>query len=1001
MINFWAFMRKLWSEHSAARGQKGTLIDDLAVKPTGLVMGDFYNSLSEQQKVNNILNWADMTDAQLDFFGNKFFLPRISGGYSIGYIRISFNEKKDIELKAEARAVAANNLEYRVIQPGYISRNSFKDSTDRIALYYIDIPVIASAKGDEYNTESGEVVRLTNVDFTYQSVTNPEDIAQGTLYEDNPNYFKRLAYGINDRSIMNKKSMYVVLPGFFPVIKAMYMAGSGDRYMTRDLISGFDLSTANVKADFLGKLYGENLVKHLGFYGIFPPDVGSIQSDRYWGPHSAVSDYRYPLSIEQSASSFNPDSEVPSSSDPAFLGFPLDQECEDDRYKGLFFNDFKRFMEVRTNDLFDIVNEEIGFTPTLPDSTWVYGANGYKPGNFGIIADDKGAIDVLQFNDTTITMMGGGRDNVSVAKDISKRTGVKLTGKFVMPAIDDGDDLALNSNLQIMVGGVTGSEYVDAYTGIGFGVRMINEYDAEDTSKTNAVIYFAHSEQYGTAQVYATDFDINNHISISDIGALAEVGFRLAYSIEYEFEFIIYDDLRMTLYINKSTDREAELPAFRELHFELPKKVLNIFSDKNKGGILSTDSERYGTMMKVSLDTKAVTDTDKAWQIVDLKAFDMNPSRGMALYAINMEGIESPVSLYLRAFGSSAISGARADGYQAYLWDKEAQSAATGTSELTRGAWAEANGVSNPDGSKSVSTGLLKHEISNIDRYLINSKFGKSIFVMVVTSGVSKGPIRYAGDIRDDIHSILRVDYIKVESENIASYHANNKADIYLATLSNSEDYEIVTTTITKLTSDTFFEMSLANDCKMPVAEIISVSIGTTIDEAEVLSESEYTVVETDPLLINSSKEIKRIVLDESDADTITVQYRTYPEIKRIQDFFESSIYQKIYGDVLVKHKLPCDLSFTINFTGDINNDQLIAETRKYIDTNIDGTFSLRSFVSHLYNEGFVNNVREPIEVSYTQWNDEYEQITGTFTDELTIRPVDFFRIANLEVQRL
>jgi len=1001
MLDFWAFMRKLWSEHSASRGQKGTIIDELAVKPTGLVMGDFYNALAEQQRVNDIINWATMTDAQMNFFGNKFFIPRIDGDYSIGYIRIYFNEKKNIELTDEARAVSSEGLRYRVIQPGYISGDSFKDSTDRIALYYVDVPVIAASKGDEYNTGAGEVVQLENIDFTYQSITNPEDITQGTRYEDNDNYYKRLRYGVNDRSIMNKKSMHVMLPQFFPVIKAMYIAGANDRYMTRDLISGFDISTANVTADYLGKLYGENLVKHLGFYGIFPPDVGSTQSDRYWGPHSADSEYRYPLTIEQSATSFNPDSEVPSRSDAAFLGFPLDQECEDDRYKGLYFNDYKRFMEVRTNYLFDISDEEIGFEATLPDSTWIYGANGYKSGHFGNLEDDRGGIDVLQFNDTTIMMMGGGHENVSASKDILKRTGVKLTGKFVMPEIEDENDLALDSNLQIMVGGVNNPEFVDSYTGIGFGIRMTDVYDSEDTSKPNAVIYFAHSEKYGTAQVYANDFDVTDHISVSDIGALAEVGFRLAYSVEYEFEFIIYDDLRLTLYINKSTDREAELPQFQELHFELPKKVLSIFSDKSRGGILAVESERYGSMMKVSLDTKAVTDTNKSWQVVDLQAFDMNPSRAMALYSINMEGIESPVSLYLRAFGTSAISGAQADGYQAYLWDKEAQSAATGTSDLTRGAWSEVNGVSNPDGSKNVSTGLLKHEIPNLDRYLVNSKFGKNIFVLLITSGVSKGPIRYAGDIRDNIHSILRIDYIKVESENISSYHANNKADIYLATLSNSEDYEIVTTTINKLPSDTFFEMSLANECKMPVAEIVSVSIGSTVDEAEILSESEYTVVETDPLLIGSSKEIKRVILDESDADIITVQYRTFPEIQRIQDFFESSIYQKIYGDVLVKHKFPCDLSFTVNYTGNTSDEQLITEIRKYVDANIDGTFSVRNFVSHLYNEELVNNVQEPIEVSYTMWDDEFEQISGTFTDELTIRTIDFFRILSLEVQRL
>ena len=1003
MFDFWAFMRKKWSEYSQTRGQRGTVIDDLVVKPAGLVLSDFYNALSEQRRVNNISLWKNMTDGELNFFGNKFFIGRIDGYFSIGYVRIYFNEKKNIELSTISRAVSNKGLQYKPTQYGKISGSSFVNSTDRIALYHVDIPIIAVSKGDEYNTDYGEITQLINIDFTYHSITNPEDIIRGSKYETNEEYFNRLIYSINDRSMMNKKSMIVLLPEFFPVIKAMYVAGSGDRYMQRDLITGVDLSLPFKKADYLGKLNGENIIKHIGWYGIFPPNVGSLQSERYYGPHSATSSYRYPLTIEKSATAFSPDQIDPRESDPAFLGFPLDQECTDDMYKGLFFNDYKRLMELSTTNLFDIADEDIGFEGVLPDSTWRFGAHGLKPGNLGRLADDVQSVDIISLHSTLIRLAGGAYESVSIGKDILKRTGMKLTGSFNYPnPNDDEESPVLNSNLQIMVGGINDSDLVDGYTGVGFGVRMTDIYDGGDIDAPNAVIYFAHNEKYGTAQVYATDFDISDHISVSDIGALAEKEFRIQPGIDYEFEFIIHDDLRLSLYLYKTSEQQPADPDEKEneLHFELPRKVLGIFSDSDRNGLLSTSNTRYGTMMKVTLDTESF-DPDKIWLIDNLKAFDMNPSAAMALYAINMEGIESPVSLFLRAFGASSVSGSSADGYQAFLWDKEVQTVATGSSELTRGGWAEANGISNPDGSKSIATGILRHDVANLDRYLVDSKFGKNIFVLVITTGHSKGSIRYNNDVRDDVHSLLRIDYIKAESANIASYHANNKADVHLATLNNSEEYEVVTTTITKQPIDTYFEMSLGNECKMPVVEIISITIGTTASDTDTLAETEYSIIDPDPLLINSSKEKKRIVLNESDADTITVEYQTYPEIERIQDFFESSIYQKIYGDILVKHKLPVDLGFTVFYTGDINDDQLITEIRKYVDDNIDGAFSVRNFISYLYNAELVNNVKEPIEISYTRWNDQWEQETGTFTDELPIRTIDFFRIVNLNVQKL
>jgi len=1002
MFDFWAFLRKKWSEYSKSRGQKGTMIDDLAVKPAGLILANFYNALAGQRRVNNISLWKTMTDEELNFFGNKFFTKRIMGDFSIGSVRVYFNEKKNIELSTIARFVSNRGLQYRPIQPGKIAGSSFSSSTDRIALYHIDIPIIAVSKGDEYNTDANEIVQLINIDFTYHSATNPEDIIRGSKYETNEEYFNRLVYTVNDRSMMNKKSMMVLLPEFFPVINAMYIAGAGDRYMQRDLIAGVDLSLPYKEATYLGKLKGENIVKHIGFYGIFPPNVGSLQSNRYWGPHSAVSEYRYPLTIEQSSSAFSPEQTDPRLNDPAFLGFPLDQECVDNMYKGLYFNDYKRFMEVRTEDLFNIVDEEVGFTPVLPDVTWKFGAHGLMPGNVGRLADNVQNINVVSFYDTEIRLAGGAYNSISVGKDILKRTGVKLTGSFICPEPADENSPILNSNLQIMIGGINDLNLVDGYTGVGFGIRMTDIYDEGDIDVPNAVIYFAHNEKYGTAQVYATDYDISDHISVSDIGALAEKEFRIQPNIEYEFEFIIYDDLRLSLYFNKTSEKQPSDPYEKEneFHFELPRKVLGIFSDESRQGLLSTSNIRYGTTMKATLDTESLVSED-IWRINDLKAFDMNPSKAMALYAINMDDIESPISVFLRAFGSSAIDNAQADGYQVFLWDKEVQTIASGSSELTRGGWAEANGISNPDSSKSSALGLLRHDIQNMDRYLVDSKFGKNIFIMILTTGVSKGSIRYNRDIRDDVHSFLRVDYIKAESMNIASYHANNKADIHLATLNNSEEYEVVTTTLTKQPNDTYFEMSLENKCKMPVVEMVSVTIGTTVSDTETLAETEYSMIDSDVLLLNSSKEKKHITLNESDADTITVEYRTYPEIERIQDFFESSIYQKIYGDFLIKHKMPCDLDFTIFYTGDINDDQLITEIRKYVDDNIDGVFSIRNFISYLYNEELVNNIKEPVEISYTKWNDEWEQETGTFTDKLPIRPIGFFRIVSLNVQKL
>lgn len=991
MFNFQAFIRRKWTEYSQSSGQKGTVVDELAVKPTGLIMADFNNTLVDQRRVNNIANWESMTDEELDFFGNKFFFPRIDGDFSFGTVRIWFDEKKNILLTTSTRFVSEGGYKFRAVQPGTISSSSFKNSTDRFALYYVDVQVVAVSKGNEYNTVTGGITSLEEVDFTYKMVSNQYDFTTGSKYETNQEYYDRMIYSINDRSMMNKRSMFARLPEFFPVVRSMYIAAPGDRYMNRDLVSGTDVSVNSQKADYLGKVSGENLVKHIAFFGIYPPETGDVRKED-WGPFSVETEYQYPLTIEPTDTTAEIEASG-QSGDPAFHGFPLDQEFTDDLYKGLYFDDYKLFSEVTTTDLFNIDDENVGLENiVVPSSEWVHGAQGRGKGDLGELYDDLSETDIIAFNNNDITLSTGAKNNINVGKDIEKRVGVKLTGTLTVPEVTDEDTIPAGTNIQIMVGGVN-SNIADGYTGIGFGVRLTGVYD-NDTQEHNVIIYMAHGESYGQAQVFATNDDILDHVSITDLGALAETTWVMEPGVEYEFEFILHDDLRTTVYMNKLTNPDVA-EENNTLRWGLPKSALNMYSQE----LFNKNTDHYGTTMKIALD--AISDSPFSWVVSDLKAFDTQQSRATQLYAINVKDMDDPISLSMRAFGNGSVNGVQSDGYLTYIWDKESSSIGSGTSELTRGAWTQLPEISNPNGAKDVLSNLLSHTIQNIERYQVDSRFGRNIFLLVVASGTSKANSLYAGDIADDIQSYVRVDYLKAEGESLFQYHANNKVDVYTTTVKNSEELETTSTVLTKTVGESFFEMSLDTDCKMPVEEIRSVTIGTAVSEVDALSDTEYTIVRTNDIYTNSSKEVIRVFLNNTDTDTITVEYTTYPEIENMQDFFDDTDYEKIYGNILIKHKIPAHLSFTVFFTGDINDDQLIDEIRTYVDDNSDGTFSTRELVSYLYNEGFVNNVQEPIEVTYSKTNDEGIIETGTFTDTLTIRDIDYFRIDDLSVSRL
>jgi hypothetical protein len=977
MFDFYAFIRKKWAEYSKSSGRKGTVLDDLAVKPSALLMRDFYNSLVEQRKINNIDEYKNMSEEELDFFGNKFFNERIAGSLVSTYVRVYFDEKKNLTITENFRAVSNGGLQYKASIPSFISKNSFKNSDDSSALYCIDIYIIAVSPGNEYVAEKNTISQLTNIDFVYKFATNPEDTVGGSIHENNDQYYSRLRYSLNDRSLVNKRSLFNILKSVFTNIDSIYAAGAGDQYMVRDLVTATDLSKQIRKADYLGKLTGDGIVKHIAYWGIFPPNPGSFQSDTYWGPHSSYSVYPIPLTIDPSTTVFNPDSPNIQASDAAFYGFPLDQESDNDMYRGLYFNDYKRYMEVKTSDLFNILNENIGFTAIqVPNENWKYGTNGSKNGGFANLLSGISSTDVLNFLNDTINLAGGCTNPIVAGKDILKRTGIKLTGSFIWPAFTDENK---DSKLQIMLGGVN-NYIVDGYTGIGFGIMVTKGYDE---TTLNGVVYMAHSEKYGTAQVFATDQDIIDHVSITGMGALAERHFRIQPGIEYEFEFILYDDLRITLYLNKTSAKIFNDPdeLENELHFQLPGKILSIFSDKSRGGILAVASTRYGTMMKVSLDTKSPKKTD-IWKVIGLKAFDINPARAIALFALYVKDLEDPVIAFLRSYGRGSLNNGLNDGYQAFIWDKEAQFVSSPVnSELTRGGWSELSGMTNPDGSKTSVTGLLSHRLGNLNRYRVNENY---VYFLIAASGRSQASIRYNGNINDDIYSLLRVEYLKLQSDNVDTYHSNTKSDLYVSTIKNIEEYKSIVVSVA--TSGSYFEID------GPVFKILSVTLN-----GEVLSDSDYTIIDPDPNIVGSYLEKKRIVLNNSTATIINVEYILYPEISIIQQFFQDTV----YGSVLIKHKFPCFLSFTFYFTGSKTINEIADEIKKYVDQNIDGTFSINNMISYFYNNNLVNNIKTPIEISYRRFDDNGEEIAGTFNDTLKIRDIDFFNIDSLSVQKL
>jgi len=992
MINFLEFLRKKYSEFSEFSGRKGTVVDELVVRPTGLVMSNFYNLQVEHQARNNILNWENMTEDQLDFYGNKFIMPRARGDKANGSIRVYLQYKKDFTITSDSRAVADDGLLYIFKNPGNVSKNSFYETgSTGYDKYYVDLMIEANTEGQNYNKNVGEITGLSNVDFEYVSVSNVKELEGGTLRENNEQYFNRLMYSINDRSMMNRQGVFALLPKYFPSIRSIYIVGPRNKYMKRDFVQAVDLSSPKREAQFLGKTQGDSIINNLAFWGKFPAEAGT-QGASFTGPFSIYSDYNYPLTVE--AIDLTDD-------DPAFHGYPLYQEATSDMYRGLYFDDLTTFMTVETEELFNIVNEDIGFSPIItPNSDWVIGANLAGNGDYGVLEEGLSKIDIVSFESDTIYLKGGSDSVITASKDINKRTGIKLSGTFKVPSLDTITS-SLNSNIQFMVGGVdaidetTGSRLADSFTGLGFGVHINSNINDDIASPTidgyyNANVYFAHSERYKSGFVYANTTD--SHISFDNMNALAVYAARLRPATEYTFEFVVNDNLVMSLVINKVEIEDNNDDQFTNKI--LPQTILNSFKDQ----INSIGTDRYGTMMKVTLDTNS-TNNEDVWEVSGLKALDLAEHRANSLFIFDVKGLEDPLSIVYRGSGSGSVNGANSSGYSVYIWDTEKEPIREGTSLLSNGGWSELQNISDPGGIKDTVSYNLTQNLTNIDRYIVKTRYGSNIILLSTTTGSSDTKLLIDGDLSDDIKSILSIDYIKIESTPVDQFHADNKADLYVDTIKNTDNYKILDTTITKTNTESYFTLNTDNGFEMPIAEILLISNGSSIDDNNNIDVNDYKVIRGSASLINSSEETIKIVIEGT--NEITVRYAVYGDIKNIQDFYDLNRHGKVYGNVLIKHKFFCYLDMNLSYTGDSDPEDLISAIRNYLDTEVDNIFQTKDMISYLYANKFINNIQEPVEIFYEKLNDELEVISGSFTDTLTIRNIDFFRLRNITASKL
>lgn len=903
-LDFQSFIRQTLSRFSPSDARKGTAVDELSVKPVAALLMDVNDQMSAVVQLQDIGQSDAWSDSQVAAYGRFYKTPWVTGKKASGFVRVFVDQPANIMVRTDA--VTAFSRQGYTYTPAFdINISSLEFALDKIrGLYWVDIPMVSSSTGSNYNIVSGSISRVDGLGVAYKSVTNPEDFVDGSAGESRDEYLDRLSYALSDKAVLGYHSIKSSLKQLFPVVKSVYIAGADDPYMTRDILP--IPGSSSQKTSYLGKTPGVMTVPHTAYKDVFPPEPDSATLLTY-GPAQPVSEYAIPTAVV-SVDYLN--------ADPAQRGFRLSRELDSDGYSGIYFDDGLTGIDASTSNTLDFANID-SFNSSFPNQAWVIGDNGKTVYDFETHTASDVAIDRSEY----VVMSGG---------ELSLKTGESSVYTYASYDVYRNGGISVSG--QITVSDSVGSEHMvlaaapnnaNALTGLGFGLSKIMSGEDEKW-----VFYITQNGSGSSGQIFMRPDDLISGYSLGGISTLAEhvlAGDAIASDMDLWFNMTIGSDYNVTVSL---VDNASGISIDTiTIGGPIAKQVENT--------IASTPGA-FGTRLKFVANAKS----PDAVIFKNVICRDTNPRRPTALFLVDVTGFTAPMVLTLKARGSGAVNGVSSYGYTVYSWDNEAP---TATGNLA-GAWQEVSGLADSGEAQSGFYSGKTWEITNIDRWRCNQLSPNLIALVVTPTAASFTATQYG---QQDIDATVGIDYLKIESESNISAKLGNCVDVYVNTYNNSENRSF--TSITAQAISGLISLLPAQ----PIMKVISV-VGAAGD----ITSDVKIIYDTDSYAV-------KIYLPSQDSSTYSITYAPYYAVDAIQKFFDSKTYGAVVGGIKVKHKYPVDIDMTWSYSGSGDLISVDSAIRAYADSRPDEVFDMQLCFQSLSAAGLCSSLGVESKLSY------------------------------------
>ncbi len=224
---------------------KGSAMRDFVISAMGHLFAYLQSEKDATRARQSLLLLGKLTgtdvDDAVDEILSNWFITRNTGQYAAGTVKVYLTEVADVSIPLAVRfyknaslAFAPNATDTLTFSEDDMTK--IVDSTGVTVAYTFTVPVIATAKGADYNVSAGTFTDYTQFSPYVSRVENESKFTGGDDQETTAKMLERSETAISVRDLNSARSIDVTLKEEYDDVDDVIVIGFSDPEMTRDLV---------------------------------------------------------------------------------------------------------------------------------------------------------------------------------------------------------------------------------------------------------------------------------------------------------------------------------------------------------------------------------------------------------------------------------------------------------------------------------------------------------------------------------------------------------------------------------------------------------------------------------------------------------------------------------------------------------------------------------------------------------------------------------------------